>query len=160
MFSSLNPSTQDRNRRGVALFCGFSVQVLLTCAAISFGLLFPEELRLSGRRYAVAWLAASKPPEKPAVKPPRKVVVPKPQLPQTPKLIVPIVAELEVPKIRPVPPVPVPKPRLPDPPVAQPPAPQSRCTHRPFWRAGSGRDEGERASKHRSFWWCGANGHH
>jgi TonB family protein len=126
MFNVLDASTEVRKRRAGAFICGLFIQLLVTSALVLFGLLFPNQLQLSEKRFAFTFLEL-KPPEKPAVKPQPKVarvVVPKPKFPETPKLLAPPVADLEIPEIRhTIPPVPVPNPPLPAPPVAQPSPP-------------------------------------
>ena len=126
MFSTLEPSTESRRRRGVALVCGVVAEVLGIVLALLLGVVFPQELPLN-QHYVLAWLPALTPPKPPVAEPPRKVVrvvIPKLKPLESPKLTVPPLAEIKVPKIQPtisaVVPLPVP---LPPPPVAQPSPP-------------------------------------
>lgn len=122
MFNTLNASTEGRKRRAGAFVCGLFIQPLLIGTVVFLGLLFPNELPESTKRFALTWLTALEPPEKPVVEPTRRVprvVVPRLKPPETPKLLAPAVAELEVPEIRH--PIPVPDPPLPAPPVPPPP---------------------------------------
>ncbi|MGA2983342.1 MAG: energy transducer TonB [Terriglobia bacterium] len=127
MFSTLKVSAEDRHRRGVAFTCGLLSEVLLICAAVFLGIFFPHELQVNNRHYAVTWLPALTPAEKPVVQPPRemaRVFIPKLKLLETPKLIAPSVANPEVPKIRQtVAALPIPEPPMPAPPVSQPSPP-------------------------------------
>ena len=56
MFSTLDPSTESRGRRGGAFICGLVAQGLLIGAAVLLGVLFPQELPVVGRQYALIWL--------------------------------------------------------------------------------------------------------
>ena len=103
MFSTLKDSAESRKRRGVAFTCGLLSEVLVLGAAVFFGILFPNELPINNKHYAVTWLPDLTPPEKPVVQPPRviaRVFIPKLKLSETPKLIAPPEADPEVPKIR------------------------------------------------------------
>jgi TonB family protein len=103
--------------------------------AAFLGLLFPNELPVTNKHYAVIWLPALTPPEKPVMRPPRAVIrvsVPKLDPAENPKLVAPPVADLEIPKIRQaISSVPVPEPPLPAPPVAaaSPPAKEQIVVH-------------------------------
>jgi len=131
MFSTLNFPTEGRKRRGAAFICGLLAEALLIGAAVLLGVLFPNELPVTDKHYALTWLRALMPPEKPGVRPPREVArvfVPKLKSPEVPKLLAVSVAVLEVPTIRhtisaePVPAIPMPAS-----PVAQPnPPPKER----------------------------------
>ncbi len=128
MFSSLDPSNLGRQRTGVAFVCGLLAESLVIGAVIFLGLMFPDELPLAYRQYAVALLSPLNQPN-PIPKPPPKVVrvvVPKVEIPETPHITAPPVAELAAPKIRPANPpasVSIPEPPVPPPPAAQPPSP-------------------------------------
>jgi len=127
MFSTLKDSAESRKRRGVAFTCGLLSEVLVLGAAVFFGILFPNELPINNKHYAVTWLPDLTPPEKPVVQPPRviaRVFIPKLKLSETPKLIAPPEADPEVPKIRQtVAALPIPERPMPTPPVAQPSPP-------------------------------------
>jgi TonB family protein len=129
MFSTLHSSAEGRTRRGFAFICGVLVQFLMMGTAFFMGLVFPSELQLTDKHYALMiWLQDPAPPAN-AVAPPRKVAwvfVPEPKLPELPDLLASTVPDLDVPKIRhTIPSVPAPETRLPDPPVPQPsPPPQ------------------------------------
>ena len=104
MFSTLDPSTENRSRRGGAFICGLVAQGLLIGAAVLLGVLFPQELPVVGRQYALIWLPSLRPPAAPVFKLRplvARVVVPKLKPPTTPELTAPPVATLAVPKIRP-----------------------------------------------------------
>ena len=125
MFSTLDPSNLGRKRSGVAFICGVLAESLVIGAAVFFGLLFPDELPVAYRHYAVAWLSPLRKPD-PVLKPAPKVArvfVPKLKLPETPELTAPPVAELVIPKIKPTissASISVPQPPMPPPPIAQP----------------------------------------
>jgi TonB family protein len=127
MFSTLNLSAEGRKHRCVAFICGFLVQALVIGTAVFLALLFPAELPETIKHYAVVWVPALIPPEKPVVMPPPKVVrlhIPKLETPDA--LELPPVADLVVPKIRPTispAPVRVAEAPLPAAPVAQPSPP-------------------------------------
>ncbi|MGO8789775.1 MAG: TonB family protein [Terriglobia bacterium] len=126
MFSTLDPSTENRSRRGGAFICGLVAQGLLIGAAVLLGVLFPQELPVVGRQYALIWLPSLRPPAAPVLKLRplvARVVVPKLKPPTTPELTAPPVATLAVPKIRPAvtsATVHLPEPPKPVAPVAQP----------------------------------------
>jgi protein TonB len=132
MFSTLNPSTEGRKRRGVAFICGLLAEALLMGAAVFLGVLFPNALPVTDQHYALTWLQALMPPEKPVAEPPRelaRVFLPKLKSPAIPKLLALSVAVLEVPATRhpiasePVPSIPMPAAS----PLAQPnPLPKER----------------------------------
>ena len=131
MFSTLNLPIEGRKRRGVAFICGFVAEALFIGAAVLLGMLFPNELPVTDTHYALTWLRALTPPEKPKVEPLRQVArafVPKLKSPEISKLLAPSVASLEVPKMRPtVSSEPVPAIPMPASPVAQPnPPPKER----------------------------------
>ncbi len=124
MFCSLSSTAEDRARRSSAYICGILVQFLMMGTVFFFGLVFPSELQLTSRHYALmTWLQDPAPPAK-AAAPPRKVArvfVPKPKLPEPPEFLASAVHDLDVPKIRhSISSVPAPETRLPEPPVPQP----------------------------------------
>jgi len=129
IFSTLDPSTEVRKRRSVAFTCGLLIQVLLIGAAALLGVLFPSELPVTDKQYALIRFPPLTPLEKPVLKPPREVArvfAPKLKAPETPKLLASSVPDLELPKTRhTVPPLVVSAaaPPLPAPTVAQPIAP-------------------------------------
>ena len=132
MFSTLDPSTEGRQRRGAAFICGLLVQALLLGAAVLLGVLFPQQLPVAARQYVLTWLPPLRTPvPPPVVKPPRmmaRVVVPMLKSPALPEPPAPRLTEVVVPKIRPTPPpvtvstlrVPVPPPAFPQPSPAAP----------------------------------------
>jgi TonB family protein len=104
MFKTLNPSAEGRKRRGVAFVCGLLAEALVIGGAISLGALFPNELPVTDKHYALTWLRALMPPEKPVEELPlmvARVFVPKMKSPEIPKLLAPSTTALEVLKIRP-----------------------------------------------------------
>lgn len=126
MFSSLDQSNLGRQRTGVAFICGLLAESLVLGAVIFLGLMFPEELPVAYRQYAVAWLSPLNKPEPILKLPPKvpQVFIPKLKIPETPQITAPPVAELVVPKTRPVispPSASLPEPPMPAPPTAQPP---------------------------------------
>lgn len=127
MFSTLDLATEGRTRRGLAFTCGVLAQVLVIGAGVLIGILFPQELPLFEKHFALAWLPALTPPEKPVVEPPRKtarVVLPEQKSPEPPKALAFSVPEPEVPKPRPtISSIPTPKTSLPPLPVIQPISP-------------------------------------
>ncbi|MFZ0963735.1 MAG: hypothetical protein WAO35_22955, partial [Terriglobia bacterium] len=104
MFSTLDPSNQGRKRSGVAFSCGLLIQIALVGAAAFVALLFPSELPVTNKHYALAWIPFLTPPEQPIVEPPRRVtrvVVPNLKPPRALDFPVPPVPDLAVPKTRP-----------------------------------------------------------
>jgi len=94
--------------------------------AIFLGILFPDKLPVSARRYVIVWLPSLLPPPAPVVNSPRnvgQVATPKLELPGSPAPPVFAATDLELPKIRPVAPplmASLPQPLLPAPSFAQP----------------------------------------
>jgi TonB family protein len=129
MFSTLDPSIESRKRRAVAFSCAMSFQALLIGATVLLGVLYPDELPVPDRHYALTWLLALVPPEESALQLPREVArlpVPKIPSPEPPKLRLPPAPVHEVPEIRPTTPPAsayIPEPPLPAAPVAQPTPP-------------------------------------
>jgi TonB family protein len=124
MFRTLNPSTEGSNRRCVAFICGLFVEALVISAAVLLGVLFPKELTVSSRSYALTWIRTLRLVEKPVVQPSRelaRVLLPKLKSPEVPKLLAVSVADLEIPKNRRT--VPPPEHPLPVPTAAAAPAP-------------------------------------
>lgn len=143
MFNALDASIEGRQRRGVAFACGLLAQALLIVGAVLLGVLFPNELPVIDKQYAVIWLPDLTPPEKPGLKPPREVVrvfTPKLKPPEVRILPSPAVADLEVPRVprreapeipRPVSPAKVSEPPLPVPAFSQPsPLPKAQVAVR------------------------------
>ena len=129
MFSILDSSNRGRKRSGGAFMCGLLIHILVLGGAFLVSLLFPSELPLANRHFALAWIPFLKPPEKPVVEPPRKVarvIVPDMKPRKALEFPTPPVPDLMVPKIRPTissTPLHIPEPPLPAPPVAQPSPP-------------------------------------
>ena len=126
MFSVLDPSTENRSRRGVTFICGLFAQALLIGAAVFLGVLFPEELPTPAKQYVLVWLPPLRLPAEPVVKRPpemARVVVPKVRPRVTPVIPTPVLTALVVPKIQPpkisTPPIHVPEPHVPAPPVLE-----------------------------------------
>jgi len=72
--------------------------------AVFLGILFPQELPIVGKQYALVWLPSLRPAVKPPVKPVlqmARAVVPKMKAAETAKLTAPPIATVAVPKIRP-----------------------------------------------------------
>lgn len=114
MFSTLDPSAGTLQRRAMSFAGALSIQVILIASTVIFGVLFPEELPVAERHYALSWIQAMQPPEKPPVTLPREI----------PRFFVP--------KVRPpaaleLPPPPEVKPVLPK----TPPAVASATVHVP-----------------------------
>jgi len=129
MFCSLNSTDEDRTRRSFAYICGILVQFLMMGTVFFLDLVFPSELQLTSKHYALmTWLQDPVPLAKAVARPRQvaRVFVPKPKLPEPPEFLASTVHDLDVPKIRhSISSLPAPETRLPDPPVPQPsPPPQ------------------------------------
>jgi TonB family protein len=129
MFGTLESSSESRRRRSVALISALLIHMVVIGTAIFLGILFPEKLPASARRYVIVWLPSVLPPPAPVVNSPRQVAqvaTPKLELPVKPDPPVVAATDLELPKIRPVAPplvASLPQPPLPAPSFAQPNAP-------------------------------------
>src|SRR5208282_1971653 len=105
----------------------------------------PQELPVADRHYALTWLLAMVPAEKPPLELPRvvrRLPVPKLHSSEVPKLLLPKVADHEVPEVRPTPPlaaVHVPDPPMPVAPLAQPgPPPKEVVVYTGLLGGGAG----------------------
>jgi TonB family protein len=140
MFSTLNPSTEGSKRRCATFICGLFVEALVIGAAVLLGVLFPKELTVSNRRYALTWIRTLTPVEKPVVHPSRelaRVFLPKLKSPEVPKLLAVSVADLEIPKNRRTVPPAVPEHALPVPtPSAAAPTPAPKVKEQIVVRTG------------------------
>ena len=126
MFSILDPSTENRSRRGVTFICGLFAQSLLIGAAVFLGVLFPEELPTPVRQYALVWLPSVNVPPPPVVRRPpemARVIIPKVKPRVTPVIPTPVLTAVVVPKIQPpkinTPPIHVLETPVPAPPVLE-----------------------------------------
>ena len=124
LFNSLNPSVEGRTRRRVAILCGLLIETLLLAAAALICEMTPvrQVEPAAPKHYQLTWVAIRLPAKPPAPKLPR-IIFPQVKPPETPTLPAPIVAELEVPKVRPpVARIAIPQPILPAPPPVLPSA--------------------------------------
>jgi TonB family protein len=74
----------------VAFFCGLVVEALVIGAAVLLGGLFPKELTVSKRSYALTWIRTLTPVDTPVMHPPRelaRVFFPKLKSSENPKLL-------------------------------------------------------------------------
>jgi TonB family protein len=127
MFSTLDSSTESRNHRSAYFTCGVMIQTLAMSAAVLVSMLFPNQLPLTSKHYAITWLPTLTHPVKPDAKPPRKLarmVVPAPKPVEPPKLVASIAPTFDPPVVHhTVRTSPMPTAPLPPPPINQPVAP-------------------------------------
>jgi TonB family protein len=128
MFNSLNHSPEGRKRRGLSFASGFFVEALVICAAALVSVLFPKQMPVASKYFALVWLPELTPPPKVVPKPKPQVhkvqvFVPLERIKPT-QLVAPPMADAVVPKIQhPVPPPPLAASALPPPPAVRPSPP-------------------------------------
>ena len=74
MFGTIEVSSKDRRRYIVAILSGLLAHVLVIGATFLVGLLFPNALPIHKVSYALTWLQALRPTEKPVTERPRRSV--------------------------------------------------------------------------------------